>query len=118
MNRCVGIACAASLLVGCATAVEPGLANGPRLGGLQTADEHVHDVVSNGGDSCGRFAEQSPLRLHWPACPTPVHPMAASFLVPPPGSGPSVVGPWLQHFYLDWLTRSPGASGSTGAASR
>jgi hypothetical protein len=114
----LGVACAAPLLAGCAPSIEPGLANAPRVGGVQTADERVHDVVSNGGDSCGRTAEQSPLRVRWPACPTVPHPLAASFFVSGPSGNQSLVRPWLEHFYVDWVTPPRSASGSTGAAIR
>jgi hypothetical protein len=116
-----GAAWAVSLLAGCSTSIEPGLANAPRLGGIQTADERVNDAISNGGDSCGRYAEHGPLRARLPPCPTVTHPLAASFLVQSPTGKESLVGPWLEHFYVDWLTRpqgGSGASGSKGAASR
>jgi hypothetical protein len=114
----LGAAWAVPLLAGCAGSIEPGLANAPRLGGTQTADERVHDAVSNAGDSCGRYAEHGPLRARLPPCPTVAHPLAASFLAPSPAGRESLVVPWLEHFYVDWLTRPQGASGSKGAASR
>jgi hypothetical protein len=114
----LGAACAVPLLAACATRVEPGLANAPRLGGIQTADERVSDVISNGGDSCGRYAEHGPLRARLPPCPTVSHPLAASFLVQSPTGAESLVGPWLEHFYVDWLTHPQSNTGSKGAASR
>jgi hypothetical protein len=96
--------CSIALAWGCAPTVEGGLANGPRLGGSGLADEHIHDVISNGGDSCGRSPEHGPLRGRTPACPTIAHPFVG------PTWSPTVRGargegldvPWLKHFYIGW----------------
>jgi hypothetical protein len=94
--------CFAPCIFGCATSIQPGLANGPRLGGSQVADERIHDVVSNGGDSCGRYAEQSPLRGRVPPCPTVSPPATASTFAPVTIPSGSLVVPWLDHFYYGW----------------
>jgi hypothetical protein len=87
---------------GCATSVEAGLANAPRLGGGGLADERVRDVIANGGDSCGRYAEHGPLRGS--ACPAGPHPVAATMPLSAAGGakGQGVVVPWLKHFYVGW----------------
>jgi hypothetical protein len=101
-----------ALLGGCAQSVEVGLANGPRLGGSNLADEHAHDVISNGGDSCGRFAEYGPLRGRVPACATVTHAVAGSTLLPAAagGKGDGVAVPWLKHFYVGWPCPHPAAA--------
>jgi hypothetical protein len=99
------------LLAGCAPSMEVGLANAPRLGG--SGDDRVHDVVSNGGDSCGRYAEYGPLRGRIPPCPAvAAHPVAS--VMPPPAPGQTkaaaeegLVIPWLQHFYVGWPCQAP-----------
>jgi hypothetical protein len=100
------------LLGGCAPSVEAGLANAPRLGDSAVADDRPHDVIANGGDSCGRYAERGPLVGRIPACGTPVHPVVRATLLPPaPGREEGVVVRWLQHFYLGWpCPRSPTAA--------
>jgi hypothetical protein len=96
------------LLAGCAPSVEAGLANAPRLGG--SADERVHDVISNGGDSCGRYAEYGPLRYRIPPCPVAAHPIVSAKL-PAPVAGSKTddgfAAPWLQHFYVGWPCQAP-----------
>ncbi len=47
---------------GCASSVRPGLANAPRLGGSSTSDDRITDVVSNGDDACGLYAESGVLQ--------------------------------------------------------
>lgn len=67
------------------TRVEAGLANAPSLGGA-TAEES-HDVV-----------------VKMPSKAPSSHPMASTWVLP--GSslveGPSLVQPWLEHFYVGW----------------
>lgn len=95
-------------LAGCGSSVRAGLANAPRLGGATTADNRVTDVVSNGDDSCGAYAEHAVLRYRVPPCPgwTAGSPPAsqASQLPSSTGSPPSgaLVEPWLDHFYVGW----------------
>jgi hypothetical protein len=93
--------CFAPWIVGCAPSLQPGLANAPRLGGTQLADERVSDAVSNGGDSCGRNADPGPLRGRWPPCPT-THSMAGAAFAPSSAPSGSFVVPWLEHFYSGW----------------
>jgi hypothetical protein len=91
---------------GCGSSVQSGLANAPRLGGTPTVDNRVSDVISNGPDACGVYAEHGVLRNQVPPCPTwtPIHPLsgwawpAASEAAPSGG----LVEPWLNHFYLGW----------------
>lgn len=98
------------LLVGCTHSVEAGLANAPRLGDSAAADERPYDVISNGGDSCGRYAEHGPLRGRIPACATVAHPVVRATLLPPAsGQAGGVVVPWLQHFYVGWPCLRPAA---------
>jgi hypothetical protein len=91
----------APLVGGCGTSIQPGLANAPRLGGPPESDSRIHDVVSNGTDSCGRHAEHGPLRGRIPPCPTAGHPVVATVLFTESDSD-SLVLPWLEHFYADW----------------
>ena len=58
----------ASPLLGCGSSVRAGLSNAPRLGGTPTADNRVSDVVSNGDDACGAYAENGVLRNRVPPC--------------------------------------------------
>jgi hypothetical protein len=95
------------------TSVQVGLANAPNLGGSPMAEGRsggvvangVTDVIANGDESCGRYAENGVLWNQWPACPkaTPAHPAAA---VPVSRSGDDVsrglVQPWVNHFYAGW----------------
>lgn len=101
-----------ALLEGCTASVEAGLANGPRLGGSGIADERVHDVISNGVDSCGRFATHGALRGRTPACATVTHPVAGATLLPAAAGskGEGLVGPWLKHFYVGWPCQHPATS--------
>ena len=67
------------------TRVEAGLANAPQLGGATL--EESHDVV-----------------VKMPQRTTSSHSVASTWLLP--GSSlvesQSVVGPWLEHFYVGW----------------
>jgi hypothetical protein len=101
-----------ALLAGCAPSVQAGLANGPRLGGTRPADEHIHDVISNNGDSCSGFTEHGSLRGRVPACATVTHPVArATFLrTATDGKSDGLVVPWLKHFYVGWPCPHPAAS--------
>jgi hypothetical protein len=99
-----------SLSLGCASqsAITPGLANAPPLGGAGGVDEGQVDVVSNGRDSCESVSGRSPLRGHVPPCPTVSRPAST---LPPPAVAmahqQSFVVPWLDHFYVGWpCTRS------------
>jgi hypothetical protein len=98
----------APLVGGCATTIEPGLANAPRLGGSQASDLRIHDVVSNGADSCGRHAEHGPLRARIPPCPTAGHPVVGTVLFTESPDTESLVLPWLEHFYADWPCSTAG----------
>jgi len=92
-----------SLLAGCGSAIRPGLANAPQLGGSPVADARIHDVVSNGDESCGAYGEHGVLRGRIPPCPTPTHPVASTWLAPSPAAKDgSLVQPWLEHFYDGW----------------
>jgi hypothetical protein len=94
--------------LGCAPTVQPGLANAPRLGGTGLADERTHDVVSNGQDGCSGHGEHGPLRGRVPPCPAVAHPVASTMLLPAKGSNdPSMVEPWLEHFYVGWPCPRP-----------
>lgn len=93
---------------GCAPSIEAGLANAPRLGG--SGDDRVHDVISNGGDSCGRYAEQGHLRGHIPPCPVAAHPVAwanTRSATDRAKADDGLVVPWLQHFYVGWPCQPP-----------
>jgi hypothetical protein len=56
-------------LAGCASAVAPGLANAPVLGGA-TPETAIHDVIANGHDACERawFPQGQVLRGQVPPC--------------------------------------------------
>jgi hypothetical protein len=87
--------------LGCATSVQPGLANVPALSTGPVADANVHDVVANGRDSCERGQGPGPQRYRIPECPD------VERLAPPPGvvsvAPPSAtVMPWLEHYYSRW----------------
>jgi hypothetical protein len=101
-----------ALLAGCVQSVGAGLANGPRLGGSSLSDEHVHDVISNSGDSCSGFAEHGPLRGRVPACAAVTHPAASAAFWPTATAGKAdgLVVPWLKHFYVGWPCTHPAAS--------
>jgi hypothetical protein len=105
-------------VAGCGWSLHPGLANVPRTDGLGAADDRSHDVVANGGDSCGIHAEQGPLRGRWPPCPAAAHPSSSALLLPAtPGKNESLVTPWLEHFYVGWpCTRSAPRSESRTVA--
>ena len=110
----------ASLTVGCGSSVRAGLANGPRLGGTSTADDRVADVVSNGDDACGLYAESGILRNRIPPCPraTSVHNLSASAGRPPSSTEPNggLVEPWLDHFYVGWPCSTKTAASVTRAS--
>lgn len=91
-------------LAGCASSVRPGLANVPRADdGLGSFHDRIYDVVANGEDSCGKHAEQGPLRGRWPPCRSMAHPAVSTLLLPANrGAGESLVVPWLEHFYVGW----------------
>jgi hypothetical protein len=93
-------------VVGCGSSVRAGLSNAPRLGGAPTADNRVGDVVSNGDDACGAYAENGVLRNRVPPCQSAAPAMARARYevnVPPVGEPPgSLVKPWVDHFYVGW----------------
>jgi hypothetical protein len=93
------------LVAGCGSTVRPGLANGPRLGGTTTADDRVDDVVSNGAEACGLYAEHGVLRNQIPACASwaPATP-PASYVTAPGAVAPNggLVEPWVNHLYVGW----------------
>jgi hypothetical protein len=90
-------------VAGCTASVQPGLANVPRGDGLGAYEDGGRDVVANGDDSCGRYAEQGPLRGRWPPCRTASHRAANTELLPVYGAAEqSLVLPWLEHFYVGW----------------
>ena len=95
----------APLAFGCGSSVRPGLANAPRLGGAPIADVRITDVVSNGDDACGRYAEEGVLRNRIPPCRSraATHPVAG-YAVPTATGGEShgLVQPWVDHFYVGW----------------
>jgi len=108
---------AALPLFGCASSVRPGLSNAPRLGGTPTADNRIGDVVSNGDDACGVYAEHGVLPNRIPPC------QSRSAANPPPGSEPllpasvappsPLVEPWLDHFYIGWPCPAPASPRQT-----
>jgi hypothetical protein len=89
--------------VGCATPVHPGLANAPGLGGTRIVDARVHDVISNGQDSCGRRLEPDPgpLRYRQPPCRREAGPGATIGLAPRVRDD-SGAQRWMEHYYLSW----------------
>ena len=90
--------------LGCAPAIQPGLANAPALGGTTVADTRVHDVIANGQDSCGRrlSPDPGPLRYRMPPC------RSESVQRAPPAVSPSSMREeggglqWMKHYYFDW----------------
>jgi hypothetical protein len=66
-------------LAGCATAVAPGLANAPILGGA-TPETTIHDVIANGHDACEQvwFPEGAVLRRKVPPCDGETRSMTAT----------------------------------------
>ena len=75
--------------LGCATTVQPGLANALALPGSAVVDPSVNDVVANGRDACEGGLGSGPVRYRIPAClkveryATP----HAVFSVAPPADG-------------------------------
>ena len=73
----------APLGLGCGSSLRAGLSNAPNLGGSPVADGRangvvsngINDVIANGDDACGRYAEHGVLRNQLPPCPTwtPAH---------------------------------------------
>jgi hypothetical protein len=108
----------APLALGCgsslhdAAALQVGLANAPNLGGSPAAEGRangtvaggVTDVVANGNDSCGRYAEHGVLRNQFPPCPSWLPPHPAATVAPPVHEEVSrgLVQPWVNHFYTGW----------------
>lgn len=86
-------------------ALQVGLANAPALGGSPIADARVHDVISDGKDSCGRRLDPNagPLRYRVFPCPgesapaTAVAPVAWSAT---PDDSPSQE--WMEHYHFGW----------------
>jgi hypothetical protein len=83
--------------LGCATTVQPGLANAPSLSTTPVADANVHDVVANGPDSCEGRLGPGPLRYQFPPCPgverRALPPAAVGVASPEKG----IVLPWEEH---------------------
>lgn len=96
--------CTAALLWGCA--VHPGLANAPQLGGTADSDPHVHDVIANGLDSCGRTLDPGPLRNRVIPCPHVSHTPSSSASFSPVTSSNGIVRPWVERFYWRWACPS------------
>jgi hypothetical protein len=87
--------------LGCATTVQPGLANAPAFSTTPVADANVRDVIANGRDSCERGLGQGPLWHQLPPCPAverPAVPILANRVPPTKG----VVMPWVEHYYSRW----------------
>jgi len=100
----------AVLVAGCSPALNVGLSNAPRLGAETSTGGKPSDAISNGGESCGRYAEQGPLRGKAPPCPASAHPSAAAIWVPMASenaNSSSLVVPWLEHFYVGWPCTRP-----------
>jgi hypothetical protein len=112
--------CFAPCIAGCGASspLQAGLANAPRLGGTQLADERVSDVISNGNDSCARSAGPGPLRGRVPPCPT-THPTRWGNIPPSSatGAGESLVIPWVEHFYSGWPCPHGAVASTTAATS-
>jgi hypothetical protein len=103
--------------VGCGSSVRAGLANAPRLGGTSTADTRVSDVVSNGDDACGAYAEHGVLRNRIPPCESWSAARGrpdVEVTLPPVGEPPgALVRPWVDHFYVGWPCLSATSSRQT-----
>ena len=112
---------------GCGSSFRAGLSNAPNLGGSPTADGRangvlatgVTDVVSNGDDACGRYAEHGVLRNQVPPCPSwsparqprPVATFAPAASTDDASRG--LVQPWLNHFYVGWPCAEPATASAT-----
>jgi hypothetical protein len=94
--------CFASL--GCAPTGQLGLANAPGLGGTRIGDTRVHDVISNGPDSCGRRLEpnQGPLRYRLPPCQSEAVPGTTANGIPPVARDDAGAQRWMKHYYFGW----------------
>ncbi len=103
---------------GCASSVRPGLANAPRLGGTSTADDRITDVVSNGDDACGLYAENGVLPNRIPPCASWMPSRSPASYAAPVSASPRVtfVEPWLNHFYVGWPCPAPSSSSPTHQA--
>jgi len=102
MVRISAFAIAALSAATCACTLQPGLANGPQLGGTPDTDSHVHDAIANGPDSCGRRLDPGPLRNRIIPCPRTGEPRSI-----PPSAAPStgsdpVIMRWLNHYHAHW----------------
>jgi hypothetical protein len=112
-------------LLGCGSSLRAGLSNAPNLGGSPIADGRangvvsngISDVIANGDDACGRYAEHGVLRNQMPPCPTwtPAHSIASASPPPSPADDASrgLVQPWLNHFYTGWPCPETGAAART-----
>jgi hypothetical protein len=72
--------------LGCATTVQPGLANASAFPGSAVVDPSVKDVVANGRDACEGGLGSGPLRYQIPAClevEQPAPPPAVVRVAPP-----------------------------------
>lgn len=99
------VAALAIALAGCGSSVKAGLANAPKLGTWRTGDTRVHDVISNGDDSCGEGGvNRSPLRGHYPPCTNVEKPPALdlTMLFPKP-QGDDLAVPLPTPYYGVWM---------------
>jgi hypothetical protein len=120
---CVTVGVTAGWLgMGCAPAVQApvvqvpvlqvGLANAPALGGTPIADTRVHDVISNGPDSCGRRLDPNagPLRYRLPPCAsesvsaTVSTPVSTRAVAPVAwvGQDDATSQEWMEHYHFGW----------------
>jgi hypothetical protein len=114
----MGVGCAPTVQAPAvqAPAVQVGLANAPALGGTRIADTRVHDVISNGPDSCGRRLDPNagPLRYRLPPCQgesvsTTVSSSASTSVSTTATAPVAWVGPddatsqeWMEHYHFGW----------------
>ncbi|HEX5225970.1 MAG TPA: hypothetical protein VFW29_12650 [Solirubrobacteraceae bacterium] len=95
-----GILCLA--VAGCASTVQPGLANGPPLGKVPSSEEGITDVVANGPQSCERALGPGPLRGQLPACPTVAERLITVRFHVRGTSSDREASRWLEHYWVGW----------------
>jgi len=90
--------------IGCTSAVQPGLANAPALGGTPVADVRVHDLIANGQDSCGRTfrPDPGPLRYRVPPCTHPRAPVTSQAFSTARTRRDDGAVLWMEHYYSGW----------------
>jgi hypothetical protein len=90
--------------LGCASSVQPGLANAPALGGTRVVDPRVHDAIANGPDSCGRRLDPGPgpLRNRLSPCAPLSSPTKSAAFVSRASRNDALVLPWMEHYYVGW----------------